>query len=150
MISNLKTIKEFKLDTASVRKFLNSTHTPGLHKLEIFYNNKSKNKPLKWWLQQMDEMEASDTPFNISQFLSKYKMLSSKKYAFEYIDEVLDWAMKNKQKFKNGLQHGNMKQYRQNITKNEQQEQQREKEDEAGDKKAFSVIASFLNKTSKT
>jgi hypothetical protein len=113
-----------------------------------------KNKPLKWWLEQMDSTSASDEPFNVNKFSSTYRILSSKKLrASEYLNEVLDWAVNNKAKLRAGLQNDKMIQYRQGITKNEQQEQEREKEAaeasqaEETKKAAFRTISSFLNKT---
>jgi len=142
------------MDVSTLKQFLNSTHTyKGLDKLNVFSDNKMKNKPLKWWLQQMDEAPMSDEPFNVTKFITTYRILSQKKLrSSEYMNEVLDWAVNNKAKFRAGLQNSKMVQYRPNITKNEQIEQEREKEAVAEaektneEKKAFRTIASFLNK----
>ena len=133
-------------DIASVQKFLNSIHSfKGLEKLNVFYTNKAKNKPLRWWLEQMDSTESSDEPFNTAQFLSKYKLFSQKTIiSAQYLGELLDWAINNKSKFQNGLKGNSMAKYRQYITKNEKDEQQREKEAEGSNKKAFQSIANFL------
>ena len=143
------------MDVSTLKQFLNSTHTyKGLDKLNVFSENKMKNKPLKWWLQQMDEAPMSDEPFNVTKFITTYRILSQKKLrSSEYMNEVLDWAVNNKAKFRAGLQNSKMIQYRPNITKNEQMEQEREKEAAAEaektneEKKAFRTIACFLNKT---
>jgi len=142
------------MDVSTLKQFLTSTHTyKGLNKLDVFSDNKMKNKPLRWWLQLMDETPVSDEPFNVTKFITTYRILSQKKLrSSEYLNEVLDWAINNKSKFKTGLQGSKMVQYRQGITKNEQLEQEREKEAETAEseiketKKAFSTIASFLNK----
>lgn len=146
------------MDVSTLKQFLNQTHTyKGLDKLNVFPDNKMKNKPLKWWLQQMDEAPTSDEPFNITQFVTTYRILSQKKLrSSEYMNEVLDWAVNNKAKFRAGLQGSKMVQYRPNITKNEKMEQEREQEAAAEaektkeEKKAFRIIASFLNKTALT
>ena len=132
-------------DIASVQKFLNSAHSfKGLEKLNVFYNNKTKNKPLRWWLQEMDSSEASDEPFNTSKFMSTYKIFSQKKLtAAQYLNEVLDWAINNRSKFQNGLK-GKMIQFRPQITKNEDLEKLKEEEDKISEKKSFKTIANFL------
>lgn len=142
------------MDVSTLKQFLNSIHTyKGLNKLDVFFDNKMKNKPLKWWLEQMDSTSASDEPFNVNKFSSTYRILSSKKLrASEYLNEVLDWAVNNKAKLRAGLQNDKMIQYRQGITKNEQQEQEREKEaaeatqTEETKKAAFKTISSYLHK----
>jgi hypothetical protein len=131
------------MDATTLQKFLSSVHSyKGLEKLNVFVDNKAKNKPLKWWLQQMDEITPSDEPFNVPKFLTSYRLLSSKKnlYSAKYMDEILDWAVENKSKFKTGLLSSKMQQYRQLITKNEKEEQERESELEKKsslDKEAF-------------
>ena len=138
----------------SLQKLLSSIHNyKGIEKINVFIDNKSKNKPLKWWLQQMDEMTPSEDTFKIPQFIASYRILSSKKnlYSAKYMDEVLDWALENKSKFKAGLMNGKMQQYRQLITKNEKEEKERESElvekKSSLDKSALDVdnLQSFLN-----
>jgi len=142
------------MDVTTLQKLLSSIHNyKGIEKINVFIDNKSKNKPLKWWLQQMDEMTPSEDTFKIPQFIASYRILSSKKnlYSAKYMDEVLDWALENKSKFKAGLMNGKMQQYRQLITKNEKEEKERESElvekKSSLDKSALDVdnLQSFLN-----
>lgn len=116
------------MDSATLTKLLIKIHTyPSAGKLNIFFENKNLNKPLQWWLKEIDKSPSSE--LDKTSFLSNYKRLSNKKlHSMERLDELLNWIQANIIKFKNALESNELSKFRSFILNKEKQL----KEDQTG------------------
>jgi len=116
------------MDNITLTQLLNKIHTyQGLGKLNIFFENKNLNKPLQWWLQEIDKAPASE--LDKIKFITDYKRLSTKNLkSIEKLNELLNWIQVNKLKFKKALETNELSKFRSFILNKEKQL----KEDETG------------------
>ena len=116
------------MDNTTLTQLLNKIHTyQGLGKLNIFFENKNLNKPLQWWLQEIDKAPA--TELDKIKFIADYKRLSTKNLkSIEKLNELLNWILANKLKFKKALETNELSKFRSFILNKEKQL----KEDETG------------------
>jgi len=116
------------MDNTILTQLLNKIHTyQGLGKLNIFFENKNLNKPLQWWLQEIDKAPA--TELDKIKFIADYKRLSTKNLkSIEKLNELLNWIQSNRMKFKKALESNELSKFRSFILNKEKQL----KEDETG------------------